>query len=190
MLNILGFSALLLFFVLLIGRIAVMGRRGVRALVLGAKDKKEYAFFALYILLTYIIAANTFPLPMPAVLNRFFWDADGFRWVGAALAFIGLAGFAVCLISFGNSFRVGIDTQSPDKLVTGGIYAYSRNPMYTSFDVFFLGLFLLFPNTAVLLVFLVAAVALNNQIRKEEMFLKSHYGADYKRYREKVRRYF
>jgi protein-S-isoprenylcysteine O-methyltransferase Ste14 len=33
-------------------------------------------------------------------------------------------------MSFGTSFRVGIDVEHPDKLVTTGIFAVSRNPIY------------------------------------------------------------
>jgi hypothetical protein len=46
-----------------------------------------------------------------------------------------LIGFAVTLKSFGDSFRVGIDEKKPDKLVTSGMFAISRNPIYVCFCV-------------------------------------------------------
>jgi protein-S-isoprenylcysteine O-methyltransferase Ste14 len=48
----------------------------------------------------------------------------------------------------GNSFHVGIDEERAGALVTGGMYAVSRNPMYVSLDILFWGLFLIFPNWA------------------------------------------
>ena len=42
----------------------------------------------------------------------------------------GLGLLLLSLISFGRSFRVGIDTDRPDRLVTSGIFAVSRNPIY------------------------------------------------------------
>ena len=50
------------------------------------------------------------------------------------------------LVSFGNSFRDGIDVDEPGRLVTTGIFAVSRKPIYVGFFVFLLGQFLVFPN--------------------------------------------
>jgi hypothetical protein len=36
---------------------------------------------------------------------------------------------AASLVSFGKSFRVGIDIDYPDKLVTSGVFAITRNPI-------------------------------------------------------------
>ena len=40
-----------------------------------------------------------------------------------------------------RSFRVGIDNEHPDKLVTTGVFAYSRNPIYVGFIALLLGQF-------------------------------------------------
>src|SRR5262245_24482504 len=54
-------------------------------------------------------------------------------------------------ISFGKSFRVGIDTSRPDKLVTDGIFAYSRNPIYVSGALILTGQFLIWSNWILLI---------------------------------------
>ena len=94
------------------------------------------------------------------------------------------------LISFGNSFRVGIDTENPDKLITTGIFSFSRNPIYVAFGFVLFGQFLIFSNW-ILLIYLGAAVWLfHRQVLREEDFLKAHYGGEFSEYCDRVRRYF
>src|SRR5205085_3148236 len=105
------------------------------------------------------------------------------------LCLAGLSLLLLSLISFGRSFRVGIDTERPDKLVTGGVFAFSRNPIYVAFALVLLGQFLVFPNW-VFLAYLVAGVWLfHRQVLREEDYLKRHYGKEYEDYCKRVRRY-
>jgi protein-S-isoprenylcysteine O-methyltransferase Ste14 len=93
------------------------------------------------------------------------------------------------LVSFGKSFRVGIDQDYPDKLVTTGIFAFSRNPIYLAFGFVLLGQFLVFSNW-ILLVYMVAAIWLfHRQVSREETYLRNHYGKQYSEYCDRVRRY-
>ena len=90
---------------------------------------------------------------------------------------------------FGRSFRVGIDMEHPDKLITTGVFAFSRNPIYVAFALILIGQFLIFPNW-ILLVYLAAGVWLfHRQVLREEEYLKKHYGKDYLDYCKQVRRY-
>jgi protein-S-isoprenylcysteine O-methyltransferase Ste14 len=190
MLNHIGFAMLMLFFVLMTGRGVMMSRNGIKLLVIGQKDKRELpAFLAGYALIIYIIASNCFPLPMFAFVNRFFWNAEWLRRVGVAVCAIAHTGFIACMVSFGNSFRVGIDEKYAGRLVTKGMYARSRNPMYVSLDALFFGIFLIFPNPGALFALVTAALTFHFQIRNEEAFCRERYGKDYLRYCEKVRRY-
>ena len=90
---------------------------------------------------------------------------------------------------FGNSFRVGIDEQKPDKLITTGMFAYSRNPIYVYFDMYFIGQFLIHRNIIIVAASAGFALAIHRQILREERFLSSHYGSEYDEYRSKTRRY-
>jgi Phospholipid methyltransferase len=86
------------------------------------------------------------------------------------------------LVSFGSGFRIGIDDR-PDELVTGGVFAVSRNPIYVAFWFILLGQFLVFPSVA-LLIYLAAATALfHRQVMREETYLAEHCGAAYAAYR-------
>jgi protein-S-isoprenylcysteine O-methyltransferase Ste14 len=190
MLNHIGFVMLTLFFVLMIGRGVIMKRNGITLLVIGQKDKRELPSFLLgYALMIYIIASNCFPLPMFAFANRFFWNAEWLRLAGVAVCAIAYAVFIACMVSFGNSFRVGIDEERAGGLVTTGMYARSRNPMYTSLDALFFGIFLIFPNPGALFVLVIIALMFHFQIKNEEAFCRKRYGEEYIRYCETVGRY-
>ena len=85
----------------------------------------------------------------------------------------GLLLMFLSLVSFGRSFRVGIDTDHSDKLVTTGVFGLSRNPIYVAFALILLGEFLIFPNW-ILLVYMVAGVWLfHRQVLREEAYLRA-----------------
>jgi protein-S-isoprenylcysteine O-methyltransferase Ste14 len=135
----------------------------------------------------YIICAESFPLP--AVSSQEFFRSDFSPWIGVAFCAGGLGLLLWSLISFGRSFRVGIDTDRPDRLITSGIFAISRNPIYVAFAAVLVGQFLIFPNW-ILLVYTAAATWLfHRQILREEEYLKKHYGAEYANYCRRVRRF-
>jgi protein-S-isoprenylcysteine O-methyltransferase Ste14 len=93
------------------------------------------------------------------------------------------------LVSFGQSFRVGIDAEHPDKLIMSGVFAFSRNSIYVAFALILWGQFLIFSNW-ILLVYLAAGVWLfHRQVLREEDYLKKHYGKEYPEYCNRVRRY-
>ena len=113
----------------------------------------------------------------------------GPRGAGVALLFAGMTIFGLALLSFRSSWRVGIDKKAPGQLVTTGIFALSRNPIFLSMDLYFLGTFLIYPNLFFLIAFLGLALGMHVQIRNEEVFLLDQYGEPYRRYRSQVNRY-
>jgi protein-S-isoprenylcysteine O-methyltransferase Ste14 len=190
MLDYLGFAMLMLFFVLMIGRGVIMKRNGIRLLVVGQKDRWELPSFLLgYVLIIYIIASNCFPLPMFDFASRFFWNLEWLRLAGVVIGALANIGFLACVVSFGNSFRVGIDETQAGELVSTGMYAHSRNPMYVSLDALFFGIFLIYPNPCTLFVLMMVFFTFHFQIRNEEAFCRKRYGDEYVRYCQRVRRY-
>jgi protein-S-isoprenylcysteine O-methyltransferase Ste14 len=93
------------------------------------------------------------------------------------------------LISFGKSFRVGIDEEQPGALITTGVFAISRNPIYTAFGLVLLGIFLIYANWILLLYLIAGFWLFNRQVLREEDSLKKIYGDEYIEYCKKVRRY-
>jgi protein-S-isoprenylcysteine O-methyltransferase Ste14 len=142
---------------------------------------------ALRVFYFYLIFAAAFN--WPTVSRQVFFDSEIISWVGVLLCLAGLSLFLLSLISFGRSFRVGIDTEQPDKLVTTGVFAFSRNPIYLAFALVLLGQFLVVPNW-VLLAYLVAGFWLfHRQVLREEEYLRRHYGEEFDSYCKRVGRY-
>jgi len=117
-------------------------------------------------------------------------DSAAARLTGMVLVTLGFTVLAWAFYSFGNSWRVGFDTKTPGVLVTSGIFAWSRNPIYLFLDLWFVGVFLI-NGTLVFLVFALLALAhLHYQILREEKFLNGLYGEPYGDYRSRTTRYF
>ena len=187
--GILSVCAFALFVAVVLIRAAILRKRGIRVLVFGQTDKSDFILVPLVLAIAYTTLARTFGLPIWGVLTRPFWSSTLPGWIGLVLCVAALTGFALTLISFGDSFRVGIDTDKPDKLITSGMFAISRNPIYVCFLMFFTGLFLIHCNIVIAVAIILFALAIHRQILREERFLVEHYGEEYERYCKNVRRY-
>src|SRR5262245_19936500 len=168
-------------------RAVVMRRAGIRAVHFGNTDKTDFLIPPFALFYFYTVFAAAFSLPI--VSTQEFFDLEVVSWVGAMLSFAGLVFFVLSLVSFGKSFRVGIDIDQPDKLVTTGVFAYSRNPIYLAFGLILIGQFLVFPNWIPLVYVAAGSWLIHRQVLREEEFLKKHYGKEYEAYRNTVRRY-
>ena len=178
--------------VLLVGmvvtRLLMMKKRGVDALQFGKLDKTDFLIPPFALFYFYLVFSAAFDLP--SVTTQQFFRCEVISWIGVALCLLGLLIFIWSLVSFGQSFRVGIDTQNPDKLITSGVFAFSRNPIYVAFAIILLGQFLVFSNWILLTYFAGAVWLFHRQVLREEDFLKHHYGDEYTAYCNQVRRYF
>ena len=168
-------------------RALLMRRIGTKAFHFGNLDRKDFLIppFALFYFYRVFAAAFGFP---EASRQRFFHSGI-ISWAGAFFCIAGLTLFLLSLISFGRSFRVGIDPDHPDKLVTTGIFSLSRNPIYVAFGFVLGGEFLLFSNWILLLYLLAAVWLFHRQVLREEKFLRQHYGQQYLDYSASVGRY-
>jgi protein-S-isoprenylcysteine O-methyltransferase Ste14 len=183
------FAALtiLLLIVIVIARARIIKRRGIEAMQFGKLDRKDFLIPPFALFYFYLIFANTFSLP--TVSTQVFHQSEFIKWIGVLFLLAGLLLMLYSLVSFGNSFRVGIDTGHPDKLITTGAFAISRNPIYVAFAGVLLGQFLVFPNWILLVYLFAAAWLFHRQVLREEAFLKVHYGQEYADYSSRVRRY-
>ena len=188
--NVLSIVSLCLFFILLFTRIIMLKRRGITVFVFGKTHKSDFLLSPIMALLVYVFAASSLSLPFPEVLLKSLLEKGLLSWIGILLNILGLIGFALSLKSFGRSFRVGIDVEKPDELITSGMFAISRNPIYVSFWLFFGGLTLVHLNiTSIVMLVCFLVPFIHRQVLREESFMKKHYGEQYTEYCKKVRRY-
>jgi protein-S-isoprenylcysteine O-methyltransferase Ste14 len=179
--------ALVLIILLVSVRVILLHRRGVEAMKFGAIDKSDFLIPPFGLFYLYVVVAAAFGLP--TVTHDKIFSTEITAWPGAVVCFAGVGLFVWSLVSFGESFRVGIDQDRPDKLIMTGVFRFTRNPIYLAFTFLLTGEFLAFPNP-VLLIYLFAAIALfHRQVLREEKHLREHYGASYLDYVRRVPRY-
>ena len=76
-------------------------------------------------------------------------------------------------------------------LVTSGIYAYTRNPMYVGMALIHVGLSLIFDSVTVLLLLVPFLVVIRyGVIAREERYLTAKFPVEYPEYQRRVRRWF
>jgi protein-S-isoprenylcysteine O-methyltransferase Ste14 len=172
---------------MVLSRVLMMKRNGIEAMNFGKIDKTDFLIplFALFYFYTVFAAAFHWPTSSTQV----FFEVEGISWAGVCWCLAGLGLMLWSLASFGKSFRVGIDQEHPDRLITSGVFAYSRNPIYVAFAVVLLGQFLIFPNWILLIYTGAAVLLLHRQVTREEGYLQLHYGKEYSDYCDRVRRY-
>jgi protein-S-isoprenylcysteine O-methyltransferase Ste14 len=110
-------------------------------------------------------------------------------WIGHAAGWpLVLAGIALALWA---ALEAGErDISSPDRLITSGPYALSRNPMYVGWHLIFLGLACIANSIWLAALFApVACIIHFVDIRREERSLAREFGDSYREYRQCVRRY-
>jgi protein-S-isoprenylcysteine O-methyltransferase Ste14 len=168
-------------------RVVLLSRAGTRAMHFGGTDKTDFFIPPVALLYVYTIFAAAFGWPLLGGV-RFFQSA-AVAWIGVGLCCAGLLIMLASLISFGRSFRVGIDVDRPDELVTTGVFAWSRNPIYVALFLVLTGQFLVFPNWVPLVYLFAGTWLFHRQVLREEEFMRQQYGEEYAAYCRRVRRY-
>lgn len=110
----------------------------------------------------------------------------------AGIALI-VVGVSIAVTAAGLFWRAGtpvIPFEKSTALVTGGLFQFTRNPMYLGMIVLLLGAGVIFGSVGSLLpIPLFAWIIVRNFIRGEENFLLEIFGDEYLKYKSKVRRW-
>ena len=113
--------------------------------------------------------------------------------VAAAGLLLTVAGLVVVLVSqaqMGRSWRIGVDPGDRTDLVTGGVFGWARNPVFTGMVAVQLGVAVMVPSwwSVVAVLLLVAAVQLQVRV-VEEPYLRRVHGRAYRGYAARVGRF-
>lgn len=140
--------------------------------------------WAAYLLHAVLVAAAAWRAP----LGR--WAGAG-GWLSAAGALLTALGVVVAGLAVSRfaSFQ-RMSGRRTDRLVRSGLYAVSRNPQNLGWGLVLLGVSTLGRSTLALLLTLAFAGLLHVYlVTLEEPYLERLYGAEYREYRRRVRRY-
>ena len=111
--------------------------------------------------------------------------------LGAAISLAGIALMVVSQYQMGAAWRFGVDQAERTDLVTGGLYALVRNPIYSGVFLFLIGLLVLLPHVLMLIFLATAWLSIELQVRFiEEPHLRNLHGAAYEKYAGRTGRYF
>jgi protein-S-isoprenylcysteine O-methyltransferase Ste14 len=118
-----------------------------------------------------------------------------FRWATPTAILVAAAGAAIAIagvIQFARA-RTTVNPLQPDaasSLVSGGVYRWTRNPMYLGMALVLLAWAVYLSSVAALAVLPLFIVYINRfQIEPEERALQARFGAQFERYRKAVRRW-
>ncbi|OBA23797.1 ICMT-domain-containing protein [Metschnikowia bicuspidata var. bicuspidata NRRL YB-4993] len=122
------------------------------------------------------------------LLTRKYGRHHGLPACGVLLAAAGIFVRGKAIHDCGNSFSHYIETETPQRLVTSGIYAWCRHPSYAGFLLYVVGMQTILGNVLVHALSLVVLVRFfGRRIQIEEHFLVARfYGARYEEYRARV----
>jgi len=112
------------------------------------------------------------------------------RHIGLAVTFVGVATLVWAYGSMARA-KTTIDPRvHSSRIVTSGIYAYSRNPIYLGWCVLLAGRGLMNASVLVLVVAVTMLLLLHwAVIVEEERYLESRFGEEYVTYKKRVRRW-
>jgi protein-S-isoprenylcysteine O-methyltransferase Ste14 len=130
------------------------------------------------------------------------WQNAALKWTGLAIIIGGIIIYALCALAFllkglGTpmiwfakplKFLVG---EEPKKMVSSGLYKFSRNPMYFGVLLTVLGQALFYQRYILIHYFLFLFILFHLVvIMIEEPHLQKKFGKEYDEYRKKTRRWF
>jgi protein-S-isoprenylcysteine O-methyltransferase Ste14 len=110
--------------------------------------------------------------------------------VGLVLASAGFAATLAAQTGMGASWRIGVDPAERTDLVTTGVFAVARNPIFTAMVSAQLGVVLMVPTWVSLLALVALVIAVQLQVRcVEEPYLRQVHGAAYAEYATRTGRF-
>ena len=110
--------------------------------------------------------------------------------VGSLLAAAGIGVCVAAQLSMGDSWRIGVDTSARTSLVTDGIFAKVRNPIFSAMLLAVVGLAVLLASWLAVAAVAALLVGLELQVRfVEEPYLRAVHGAAYVSYAQRAGRF-
>ena len=134
-----------------------------------------------------------------ALVVGLWWDSPWFTGSGTGTlaitvgAIITLAGAALTIIAAAGHWRAGTNVEPwhpTTALVTGGVYRFTRNPIYLGMAVGQLGIAICGASFGAALMIVPAVIIIQTQvIAREETYLEAKFGQSYRDYKARVRRW-
>lgn len=116
--------------------------------------------------------------------------APTLEWMAVGLGGLGIVVTLTAQLQMGQSWRIGVDPGETTSLVTHGLYAKSRNPIYFGIALYWVGMSISFPHWGMWLCALLSWISIEVIVRKiEEPYLRRLHGEKFDAYVERTNRY-
>ena len=183
---VLGLVVLAFFYGIYFTKMLVQKKHGIQTRQIGKRKEK-----GLHRVETRMSLATGSVVVAQLVSIVFDWSflPSGARFTGFCVGMIGDFIFLTSVLFMKDSWRAGIPEKDKTKLVTNGIYRFSRNPAFLGFDMMYIGVLLMYFNPLSAAFSLFATVMLHLQILQEEKYMESTFGKEYLDYKKKTFRY-
>ena len=110
--------------------------------------------------------------------------------IGCAIGFSGILITVIAQWQMGKSWRIGVDQSERTSLISTGLYAKSRNPIYFGILLYWVGLVLTLPHPAMLACAIISWCCIEIIVRKvEEPYLEKVHGEAFAAYAARAKRY-
>ena len=177
---------LVIFYGIYFTKMYLQKRQGIRTHQIGRRKEK-----GLHTVETFMSVATLAIVIVQLISVMAGWNymPQSIRYAGFGIGIVGDLIFLISVHCMRDSWRAGIPDQDKTKLVTEGIYAYSRNPAFLGFDLQYIGILLMYCNVLLAVFTVFAVVMLHLQILQEEEYMTNTFGEEYVCYRDHVLRY-
>lgn len=167
---------------------------GVNPYKLGATDSAHDYIGILFRLTLIATVVNVFLFAfLPGFYNYLvpiaYLTHQTLNMIGVLLLNISVVWVLIAQVHMQKSWRIGIDEDVKTELVQTDLFKLSRNPIFLGMRVMLLGLFLVLPSAASLVILIAGDLLIQIQVRLEEEFLTKMHGETYKTYKHQVRRW-
>jgi protein-S-isoprenylcysteine O-methyltransferase Ste14 len=112
------------------------------------------------------------------------------RWVAALGAVTALGGTVRCWLRMGSDWRMDVGLERKTDLITDGLFARVRHPIYAFSILLMLCSVAIVPTSPMMLIAAVHIVLMNLKARNEERHLSAVHGEAYARYLRRTGRFF
>lgn len=116
-------------------------------------------------------------------------SANAIRWIGAALLGMSLVWICLAQSAMGSHWKMGVDDRDDGELLTAGVFAGSRHPVYLGIRVMLFAQLLVIESWPALCLWLISEILVQLQARFEEQAMLARHGAAYEAYCASVRRW-
>jgi protein-S-isoprenylcysteine O-methyltransferase Ste14 len=128
-----------------------------------------------------------FPMPFP-LLNSTLWTASPLLLgTGVALTAVGLTFAVWARVHLGIYWSGRITLKVDHRVIQSGPYACVRHPIYSGMILALLGTTITLGTVRACVGFVLMFISFVRKLQIEEVWLRSHFGAEYERYQKRVK---